>query len=60
MNDEVILPFENRLRDAVRRERASEDLGTARCPECGWPLRLRLDCLGPRFECACPFRERAA
>ena len=60
MNDDrVILPFENPIREAVQRERASEELGTARCPLCGWPLRLRVDCQGPRFVCACGIREAA-
>ena len=52
-DDMVIFPFENPLRVAVQRERASDDLGTARCPRCDMPLRVHLDCAGPRFVCAC-------
>jgi hypothetical protein len=62
MRDEcdVILPFENRLREGVQRERASEELGTARCPICDAPLRMRVDCHGPRFVCACVDRDLRA
>ena len=60
MNDDcdVILPFENRIQEAVQRERASDELGTARCPLCNGPLRI--DCHGSRFVCACAESARRA
>ncbi len=50
---EIVLPFHNPLRDAVNRERAGEELGVVRCPMCNGPMRMRVDCRGPRFVCAC-------
>ena len=57
---EVILPFHNPLREAVNRERASDELGVCRCPICNGPMQMRVDCRGPRFVCACDNQGREA
>lgn len=53
MSDEFVLPFENPLQEAAQRDRAHNELGIARCPICGAPLHMRVDCHGPRFVCQC-------